>query len=72
MHPFKTFEVFPDYIRIDNHTLERPSYISYEQWIEVWDFEKERGMTKEIESLYIELNDKDDEISDLEGRLEDG
>jgi len=70
MHPFKTFDVFPDFIRIDKRTLERPNYMSYEQWIDFWDFEKDRKNQEEISNLYKELNDKDDEISGLKEEID--
>ena len=71
-HPFKTFEVYPDYIKIDNHTFERPNYISYSQWIDFWDLNKVNdSLEEDIKRLEEELTSKDDQISDLEGEVSD-
>ena len=69
MHPFVTFDVFPDFIRIDKHTFERPNYISYEQWYDFWDLEKERESSNIVKQLYEELEQKDDEITDLNDEI---
>lgn len=69
-HPFKIFEVYPDYIKIDSHTFERPNYISDSQWVDFWDLDGLKSYFKtEIKSLDEELEWKEDQINELHGGI---
>ena len=83
---FRTLDVTPNTVRIDEDVIERPSYMSVGQWTEFWENAKdehsydvgyEEGLDeskREREDLKDEKEALEEEVYDLEkqlSRLED-
>lgn len=81
---FKTFDINPDGVQLDDQVISRPSYFSPMQWFTFWENvkgidaleyelscseQKERDLNDEIDGLEDEISDLEAQIAELEGQV---